>query len=72
MKALESSYLLLSVLSAGVASQSVQVASGLSSAPIIDLGYVKYAGYRNTTIGIDYYRGIPYASVNHESYRVKC
>jgi len=72
MKIFESSYSLLSMLSAGVASQSVQVASSLSSAPVIDLGYVKYAGYRNTTIGIDYYRGIPYASVNHRSHRLNC
>ncbi|PSR78386.1 Alpha/Beta hydrolase protein [Coniella lustricola] len=32
-----------------------------STVPIIDLGYVKYAGYTNTTAGINYYRGIPYA-----------
>lgn len=32
-----------------------------TSVPIIDLGYVKYAGYQNATAGINYYRGIPYA-----------
>ncbi|ROW07763.1 hypothetical protein VMCG_03431 [Cytospora schulzeri] len=33
-----------------------------SSVPIVDLGYVKYAGYSNETAGINYYRGIKYAS----------
>ncbi|TKA74593.1 hypothetical protein B0A49_03660 [Cryomyces minteri] len=32
-----------------------------STAPVVDLGYVKYAGYSNSTIGINYYRGIPFA-----------
>lgn len=32
------------------------------SVPIIDLGYAKYAGYSNETAGINYYRGIKYAS----------
>lgn len=36
--------------------------SSNSSAPIIDLGYAKYAGYTNETAGINYYRGIKYAS----------
>ena len=31
-----------------------------TSVPVIDLGYVKYAGYQNATAGINYYRGIPY------------
>jgi carboxylesterase type B len=32
-----------------------------SAAPTISLGYVKYNGYQNSTAGINYYRGIPYA-----------
>jgi carboxylesterase type B len=32
-----------------------------STAPAIDLGYVTYNGYQNSTAGINYYRGIPYA-----------
>lgn len=32
-----------------------------SSVPVIDLGYAKYAGYTNTTTGINYYRGLHYA-----------
>jgi hypothetical protein len=32
-----------------------------ASIPVIDLGYVKYAGYRNATAGINCCRGIPYA-----------
>jgi hypothetical protein len=31
------------------------------SAPLVDLGYVRYTGSCNTTSGINYYRGIPYA-----------
>jgi len=31
------------------------------NAPTAHLGYVSYAGYQNTTIGINYYRAIPYA-----------
>ena len=31
-----------------------------TSIPVIDLGYVKYAGYRNATAGINCCRGIPY------------
>ncbi|KUI70471.1 Lipase 2 [Cytospora mali] len=33
-----------------------------SSVPKIDLGYVQYAGYANETAGVNYYRGIKYAS----------
>lgn len=36
--------------------------SSQSSVPIIDLGYAKYAGYTNETAGINYYRGLRYAS----------
>ena len=32
-----------------------------ADAPIVDLGYVKYSGFQNTTAGISYYRAIPYA-----------
>lgn len=51
------------VLLAGlVAAQSYTPAtSSDSSAPIVDLGYVSYLGYQNSTAGINYYRGIPYA-----------
>src|ERR1700737_2437729 len=31
------------------------------SAPVVDLGYVKYKGFQNKTAGINYYRGIPFA-----------
>ena len=31
-----------------------------ASAPVVDLGYVKYQGYTNATIGINYFRAIPY------------
>jgi carboxylesterase type B len=31
-----------------------------TSIPVIDLGYVKYAGYQNATAGINCCRGIPY------------
>ncbi len=33
-----------------------------TTVPVIDLGYVKYSGYQNTTAGIRYYRGIRYAA----------
>jgi carboxylesterase type B len=32
-----------------------------SAAPTINLGYVTYNGYQNSTAGINYYRGIPFA-----------
>jgi carboxylesterase type B len=32
-----------------------------AQAPVVDLGYVKYAGGHNATTGINYYRGIRYA-----------
>ena len=32
-----------------------------AQAPVVDLGYVKYAGGHNATTGINYYRGIHYA-----------
>lgn len=32
-----------------------------SSDPIVDLGYAKYAGWTNNTIGISYFRGLHYA-----------
>jgi carboxylesterase type B len=32
-----------------------------SAAPTVNLGYVTYNGYQNSTAGISYYRGIPYA-----------
>lgn len=36
-------------------------ANSSTTAPVVDLGYVKYTGYTNATAGIDYYRGLPYA-----------
>lgn len=53
--------LVFCVLYARVKSQSFQAVTDTSNAPIVDLGYVKYAGYQNATAGINYYRGIPYA-----------
>ena len=39
--------------------QAIQaVGSVNSSAPMVDLGYVKYQGYSNATAGINYFRGI--------------
>lgn len=32
-----------------------------TTGPIVDLGYAKYAGWTNTTIGINYFRGLHYA-----------
>ncbi|KAF2493352.1 alpha/beta-hydrolase [Lophium mytilinum] len=29
--------------------------------PIVDLGYASYSGYYNASVGINYFRGIPYA-----------
>lgn len=40
---------------------TLAAAQSNSSVPVIDLGYVKYAGYTNATAGINYYRGIHYA-----------
>lgn len=37
------------------------VVSTNSSAPAVDLGYAKYQGSQNATIGISYFRSIPYA-----------
>lgn len=42
---------LMLVVAAGCSAQ----AASSTTAPVIDLGYVKYAGYQNTTAGIDYY-----------------
>jgi hypothetical protein len=35
--------------------------SDSSNSPVADLGYVRYAGYTNSTAGVTYYRAIPYA-----------
>jgi len=35
---------------------SGQSVYGHATAPTVDLGYVSYAGYQNTTAGINYYR----------------
>lgn len=47
----------------GQATQAVSSVS--SSAPTADLGYVKYQGYTNATVGINYFRGIQYVAVTH-------
>jgi len=41
------------------------VSSVNSSAPQVDLGYVKYEGYENSTAGIKYFRGLQYAKGIH-------
>lgn len=35
--------------------------SSNSTGPVVDLGYAKYAGWTNSTIGISYFRGLHYA-----------
>lgn len=35
-----------------------------SSSPTVDLGYVKYRGWTNSTAGISYFRGIQYVDQN--------
>jgi len=37
------------------------IVSYCQCSPIVDLGYVKYEGFQNATIGINYFRGIRYA-----------
>ncbi|UKZ61357.1 uncharacterized protein TrAtP1_002623 [Trichoderma atroviride] len=37
------------------------LSKGTSGSPVVDLGYAKYRGVRNTTYGLDYYFGIRYA-----------
>ncbi|OCK73895.1 alpha/beta-hydrolase [Lepidopterella palustris CBS 459.81] len=49
-------FLILALSATSIAQITPQV-----EAPIVDLGYVKYSGYQNATIGINYYRGIHYA-----------
>ncbi|KAK5117720.1 hypothetical protein LTR62_005144 [Meristemomyces frigidus] len=51
---------LMATVSKGQATQAV--GSNNSSAPMVDLGYVKYQGYTNATAGINYFRGIQYAA----------
>jgi len=53
---------LLATLVSGQATQIVSSVS--SSAPQVDLGYVKYQGYENSTAGIKYFRGLQYATDN--------
>lgn len=49
----------IGALAALVGGQSIQPVSNInSSAPNVDLGYVKYQGYTNATAGINYFRGI--------------
>jgi len=37
------------------------VSADTTTGPVVNLGYVSYAGYTNATAGINYFRGIPYA-----------
>lgn len=41
--------------------QQTDSSSSSSSNPTVDLGYAKYRGWTNSTIGITYYRGLHYA-----------
>jgi len=50
---------LLATLAEGQSTQPISNSSS-SNAPSVDLGYVKYQGYTNATIGINYFRGIQY------------
>jgi hypothetical protein len=43
-------------------------AGGFAGAPVVDLGYVKYAGGHNATTGINYYRGIRFAETPREAF----
>jgi len=55
------------LLASHVEGQSTQPISNSSygyNAPSVDLGYVKYQGYTNATIGINYFRGIQYVAAN--------
>jgi len=49
--------LLSAFIGAGHAANTVRSLN--STAPSVDLGYVKYMGYNNATSGINYFRGIP-------------
>jgi len=43
-------------------SQATQpVSSAPVEAPVVDLGYAKYLGYKDNSSGLTYYRGIQYA-----------
>ena len=61
--------LLLAALASGQATQPVS--SPNASAPMVDLGYVKYQGWTNATAGISYFRGIQYEFItpHSKSYR---
>lgn len=52
---------LLKAAAAAAAVAAAQTTNSSSSDPVVDLGYAKYAGWTNNTIGISYFRGIPYA-----------
>ena len=50
------------LVAASANAQATQpVKSPNSTAPMVDLGYVKYQGSTNKTAGINYFRGIQYA-----------
>ena len=60
---------LLATLAGGQA--ILPVSSLNSSAPSVDLGYVKYQGITNATAGINYFRGIQYVklfAIRHKPY----
>ncbi|KAK4560706.1 hypothetical protein LTR86_005284 [Recurvomyces mirabilis] len=63
MASLSSLVLSFGILAAVCNGQAIQTVGTVnSSAPMVDLGYVKYQGYSNATAGINYFRGIQYAA----------
>jgi carboxylesterase type B len=44
-----------------VATAATLVICDPPSSPVVDLGYVKYQGFQNATIGINYFRGLRFA-----------
>lgn len=49
------------LLATSVAAAATVRTLSSSDDPVVDLGYAKYAGWTNSTIGITYFRGLPYA-----------
>jgi carboxylesterase type B len=44
-----------------VTTAATLVVCDTTSPPVVDLGYVKYEGFQNATIGINYFRGLRFA-----------
>lgn len=44
-----------------IAATVTLVVCDATSSPVVDLGYVKYQGFQNSTIGINYFRGVYFA-----------